>query len=35
MRRNKAIKLTEADKAAARKAHLDSGQGMIRDDGSP
>lgn len=34
MRTMKSIKLTDKDKAAARKAVLDSRQGMIRDDGS-
>ena len=29
------MKLTARDKAAAKKAVLDSRQGMIRDDGSP
>lgn len=31
----KRITLTEADKKAARKAQLDSRQGMLRDDGTP
>jgi hypothetical protein len=34
MYRNSSIKLTAKDKKAARKAVLDSRQGMIRDDGS-
>lgn len=34
MNRNSTIKLTLADKRAARKAILDSRQGMIRDNGS-
>ena len=29
------MKLTAKDKAAAKKAVLDSSQGIIRDDGSP
>lgn len=35
MNREATIKLTAADKKAARNAVLDSRQGMIRDDGSP
>lgn len=34
MRSLKPFKLTDDDKRAARKAVLDSRQGMIRDDGS-
>ena len=32
--RNAAIKMTKADKAAAKGALLDSRQGMVRDDGT-
>jgi hypothetical protein len=35
MRRDATIKLTKADKRAARKAELDSRQGMLRDNGTP
>lgn len=35
MKRGATIKLTADDKAAARKAELDSRQGMIRDSGFP
>ncbi len=35
MNQNATIKMTKADKQAARRAVLDSQQGMIRDDGSP
>ena len=34
MKRDGSFKLTKADKEEARKAVLDSNQGMIRDDGS-
>jgi hypothetical protein len=35
MKRGATIVLTHEDKQAARRAVLDSRQGMIRDDGSP
>jgi hypothetical protein len=35
MKRASTIKLTIEDKRAARRAVLDSRQGMIRDDGNP
>jgi hypothetical protein len=34
MKRGATIKLTDADKKAARKAVLDSRQGMMRDNGT-
>jgi hypothetical protein len=34
MKRDSAIKLTQADKIAAKAAILDINQGMVRDDGS-
>jgi hypothetical protein len=34
VKRNLEIRLTARDKAAARKALLDSRQGAVRDDGS-
>jgi hypothetical protein len=35
VKRNSAIKLTDADKKTAKRAQLDSRQGMIRDNGFP
>jgi hypothetical protein len=35
MKRGATIRLTVADKRAARRAVLDSRQGIVRDDGSP
>lgn len=34
MKRDAEIVLTKADKRAAKQAHLDSNQGVMRDDGS-